>query len=34
VSSSAQKLSPPKSISELGENSEDLYNENVQQTYG
>ncbi len=34
VSSSAQKLSPPKSISEIGETSEDLYNENVQQTYG
>jgi len=34
VSSSTQKLSPPKTISELGENSEELYDENVQQTYG
>jgi len=34
VSSSAQKLSPPKSISELGDNSEELYNENVYETYG
>lgn len=34
VSSSAAKLSPPKSISELGDSSEDLYNDNVQQTYG
>lgn len=33
VSSSAQKLSPPKSVSELGDNTSDLYNENVQVTY-
>ena len=33
VSSSAQKLSPPKTVSEMGD-SEDLYNDNVQQTYG
>lgn len=34
VSSSAQTLSPPKSIAELAETSEQLYDENVQQTYG
>jgi len=34
VSSSAQKLSPPKSISEMSNDSEALYDINVQQTYG
>eukprot|EP00536_Pseudo-nitzschia_multiseries_P005808 jgi/Psemu1/191560/e_gw1.116.85.1 len=34
VSSSAQKLSPPKSIAELSETSVDIYNDNVQKTYG
>lgn len=34
VSSSAQQLSPPKSIEDLAKTSEDLYNENVQTTYG
>lgn len=34
VSSSAQQLSPPKSVAELSDTSVDLYNDNVQQTYG
>lgn len=34
VTSSAQQLSPPKSIAELSKNSEDVYDANVQKTYG